>query len=122
MADDQLPSKNSEDPAKSGEPKPAGWMNDLARRSTGLPEYESSPEPTRQKGDRSIWSLAGLGIQFAVTAALFAFMGHALDVKMGWSPWGLVSLVMIAVIGNMYLLIKESLKEDRPSPRRDKKK
>jgi F0F1-type ATP synthase assembly protein I len=90
----------------------SGWLESLAQRSTGLPEHQTRSSPESRKGDTSLWRLAGLGVQFAATTAIFAFMGIVLDKKMGWSPWGLVSLSLIAVIGNLYLLIKESLKQD----------
>jgi len=55
--------------------------------------------------------VAGLGFQFALTVALFTVFGHVLDQKLGWSPWGVVVMVSVAVVGNLYLLIKESMKE-----------
>jgi len=86
------------------------------KQSTGLPE-DSKPEVKTDEGS-SLWSLAGLGLQFAGTAALFALMGYALDRQMGWSPWGMISLSMVGVIGGLYLLIKESLKQNPDATRK----
>ena len=104
--------------SKDSADKKVGWIEGLAKRSTGLPEDVSRKES--KKGEKSPWSYAGLGIQFAGSIALFAWFGFELDRKMGWTPWGLVSLSMIAVIGNLYLLIKENLKDDGPDKGRTK--
>ena len=106
------PSSTSSSAPGSSEGGSRGWIDSLARRSTGLPQQEVRPDSELRKGDTSLWRLAGLGIQFAATVAIFAFMGNALDKKMGWSPWALVSFSLLAVIGNLYLLIKETLKQD----------
>jgi F0F1-type ATP synthase assembly protein I len=109
---DPQPDKPAQPPAEPAVKPAAGWVERLAERSTGLPEYEKRSEPESDKGDHGLWRLAGLGLQFAATVALFAWMGNALDHRMGWSPWGLVILSLLAVIGNLYLLIKETLKQD----------
>ena len=117
MADDVDPPRKPKATPKAGDSKPEGWIDGLARRSTGLPGDET-PAPKDREGDKKLWSVFGLGIQFAATVALFALMGYELDKKMNWAPWGLVTLSLLAVIGNLYLLIKESLKEDRPGKRK----
>src|SRR3954463_986502 len=93
--------------------RPDSWLEKLAQKSTGLPDTSPKPDsPASSKdSDTSLWKYAGLGIQFAGTVALFAFFGYELDKWQNWSPWGVISLSMIAVIGNLYLLIKEGLKE-----------
>ncbi|MGN6370517.1 MAG: AtpZ/AtpI family protein [Phycisphaerae bacterium] len=65
-------------------------------------------------GDSALWKLAGLGFQFAASSVIFALIGVYIDKRTGWSPWGVVSLVFLALIGNLYLLIKEGLKSDNP--------
>jgi F0F1-type ATP synthase assembly protein I len=109
---DQQPDKPTQRKAEPSVNTGGSWVERLAERSTGLPEFEKEPAAQPDKADRGLWRLAGLGIQFAATVALFAWMGNALDRRMGWSPWGLVSLSLIAVVGNLYLLIKETLKQD----------
>jgi F0F1-type ATP synthase assembly protein I len=95
--------------------KPAGWIDNLARRSTGLEGDVTPLHGARPKSESNLWRLAGLGVQFAATVAIFAFMGNAIDKRMGWSPWTLVAFSLLAIIGNLYLLIKETLKQDTPA-------
>lgn len=116
------PTKSSSSPAETvvkGEKsetsadKELGFIDSLAHRSTGLPGT-SRARPA--SGEKSPWHYAGLGFQFAGTTLLFVFFGYQLDKHMGWSPWGLVSLGMIGVIGSLYLLIKDALKENADGP------
>jgi F0F1-type ATP synthase assembly protein I len=92
-----------------------GWIDSLAQRSTGLPG--TSRATKTESDEKSPWRYAGLGLQFAGTTLIFVLMGYQLDKKMGWSPWGLVSLGMLGVIGGLYLLIKEVIKENADEPR-----
>jgi len=95
------------DPApKPGKP---GWIDDLAQRSAGLPGEPPPPEKDREK---SPWSHAGAGIQFALTTALFAFMGVYVDRHWGTPPWGIVGFTLLGLVGGMYLLIKDALKDN----------
>jgi F0F1-type ATP synthase assembly protein I len=97
-------------PSPDAGPTP-GWIEGLAKRSTGLPGDVTTKRGATQ-GERTLWTFAGLGLQFAATTALFTYMGYALDRRMGWSPWGMISLAMIAVIGSLYLLIKEAMRDN----------
>jgi len=92
-----------------------GWIDSLAQRSTGLPEYTKQPVE-KSDTEKSPWRYAGLGLQFAGTTGLFVFMGYELDKRMGWTPWGLVSLGMLGLIGGLYLLIKDVMKENADGP------
>jgi F0F1-type ATP synthase assembly protein I len=87
------------------QPDKKGWIENLAARSTGLPS--STTPPPASPSDTSMWSLAGVGIQFAGTVLLMALLGWKLDGWMGWSPWGVVSLTFLGLVGGLYLLIKE---------------
>ena len=99
------PEKSGEFP--SGSPSGSqGFINRLAQRSTGL----EPPLPTRSDDEKSPWSIAGMGFQLVATTLLFAGMGYLLDREFGWSPWGLVVMTLIGMIGGLYLLIKEALK------------
>ena len=107
----------SSDGPEDGQPqRKAGWIGDLARRSTGLRGDEKRAAEDRS-GDRSLWSLAGLGIQFGASVAVFAYLGYALDRWKGWSPWGVVSLTLLAVMGNLYLLVKQGMMEEKSEVR-----
>jgi len=91
-----------------------GWIEGYMKQSMGLPDDVAK---TRPEEGKTLWSYAGLGLQFAGATALFAVMGYAIDRRFGTTPWGLVSLSMVGVIGGMYLLIKESLKDNTTAPR-----
>ncbi len=113
------------DPERQSSPKPSetensadkkvGWIEGLAQRSSGLPEG-GVKAPQTAPGERSLMSYAGLGIQFAGPIVIFTIAGHELDRRMGWTPWGTVSLAMISVIGGFYLLIKEVMKSNHSGP------
>lgn len=92
------------------------WMGDLAKRSSGVPPaggHDEAPREELRKEGSSAWRFAGLGFEFAGTVGLFAYFGFWLDRHFGWAPWGTVTLVLIAVIGNMYLLIKEAMRQGK---------
>ena len=107
----------SPDSQESAPKKSAGWLDDLARRSTGLPQDVRQSDKDRQ-GEGSLWKFAGLGLQFAGTTAFFTFVGYELDKKFGSSPWWTISLAMLAVIGSLYLLIKEAMTPPGPPKRK----
>lgn len=93
------------------------WLDNLARRSTGLPDDTSPTDKETDDSDKSLWTYAGLGIQFAATTAIFTYGGYLLDQWLGWFPWCTVSLAMMAVIGGLYLLIKEAMTPPKPPTR-----
>ena len=115
MATEPLP----EEPSKSEPSNPTAktdkkvrLIDELARRSAGLPDTTGTAKSGGSgQPEKSPWSYAGAGLQFAATSAIFAFMGYYLDRRFGWTPWGVITLSCIGVIGGMYLLIKESLKD-----------
>lgn len=99
-------------PDPNGPEKPkTSWINDLAQRSTGLPGNDPPPKPA-SSGDSTLWSLAGLGFQFAASTVILAYAGVYIDRWTGHAPWGVVTLVTIALVTNLYLLIKQVNKSD----------
>ena len=90
-------------PPKKGEN--GGWIDGLAQRSTGLPGKCESPVPQ----EKSPWALAGVGLQFAVTTAIFAFVGVYLDGRFGWTPWATIGMSVVGFVGGLYVLIKRFL-------------
>ena len=106
------------EPDSAGPEKPKNsWINDLAKRSTGLPGNDPPPKAGRS-GDSTLWTMAGLGFQFAASTAILAYAGVYIDRRFGFAPWGVVSLVALALIVNLYLLIKQSLKDESPGTTR----
>ena len=73
----------------------------------------AGPETPKEPGksdDFDIWRFFGLGIQLAITVALFAALGWWLDGKMGWTPWGLLGCSLFGVVAGMYHFLKATLK------------
>lgn len=109
--------EHPEDPPKREEKR---WIDSLAQRSTGLPGSAPSSKPA-SSGETSLWKLAGLGLEFAATVAIFALIGYELDKWFRTSPWCVIAFTLIALIGNLYLLVKEALLGDQDkNPKRRK--
>jgi hypothetical protein len=81
------------------------------QRSTGLPGDVSPKQP--EVPDQSRMRLAGLGLQTAVTVAAAVFIGRWIDRHFGWTYAATLTLAMIFLIGNLYLLIKEAMKMNK---------
>jgi ATP synthase protein I len=103
------PPKPTDSATPPATPKRNGWLSDLAQRSTGLPGPDAETPPPKPL-EKSAWSYAGIGLQFAATTAVFTCMGLYMDGHWGTSPWGTLGLTLLGLVGGMYLLIKESLK------------
>src|SRR4051812_26401225 len=96
---EEKPDLSPPPPSAPPEPEKTGWIDGFMKQSMGLP---SDAAKTRAAEDKTLWSYAGMGLQFAGTAALFALMGYALDRQFHTTPWGIVGLSMAGVIGGMY--------------------
>ena len=115
------PESNSHEKPPDRPPEPTktpgrevGWVDHLAQRSAGL---HSAPPPP-PAGEKSPWSFAGMGLQFAATTGIFTGMGLFIDAHWHTSPWGTVGLTLLGIVGGMYLLIKEALKANA-EPKKD---
>ncbi len=69
-------------------------------------------------GPQSPWRLFGTGLEFAGVVLIFAYLGHLLDNRFGWEPWGILTGAMIGLTGSMYNLIKAVNKANREPPRK----
>jgi len=71
--------------------------------------------PVRPSRDPEIspWSLAGLGIQFAVALVLFGYAGQWADRKLGSDPWFLLLGVLVGGGGTFYLSYRRLTMEQR---------
>jgi F0F1-type ATP synthase assembly protein I len=58
---------------------------------------------------------AGLGIEFAAAVAGLTLVGHWLDLKYGWYPWGILGGAALGLVGGMYNMIREALTAARPA-------
>ena len=54
-----------------------------------------------------------VGFEVAAGVALGCFVGHWLDAKYGWGPWGTLVGAMLGLAAGMYLLIKEALRMNK---------
>ena len=54
-----------------------------------------------------------MGFESAVGVAIGYFVGHWLDKKFGWEPWGTLIGAMLGLIAGCYLLIKEVNRMDK---------
>ena len=84
----------------------------MADQSPRPPDTDSNRKTERATNDsadaRKEMSLLGLGMQLALTVALFAGAGWWLDAKMGWSPWGAAGLGMIGLAFGLYQFVKDA--------------
>jgi F0F1-type ATP synthase assembly protein I len=103
------PAPDNQPPSDS--PPPAqNWFDKLAQRSAGItPPAPPQPETSTPERDKSLWSYAGLGLEFAGATAIFALIGLYIDRHWNTSPWGVIVLSCLGFIGGMYLLIKGAL-------------
>jgi F0F1-type ATP synthase assembly protein I len=56
---------------------------------------------------------SGVGLELAGATAGLAFVGYWIDSKYGTGPWGILSGVLIGIVGGLYNMVKESLKAVR---------
>lgn len=68
---------------------------------------------------------SGVGVELAGATAGLALLGYWLDGRFGTSPWGVLTGVVIGLVGGLYNLVKESLRavheaqdEDRAAKRK----
>jgi F0F1-type ATP synthase assembly protein I len=84
----------------------------MADESPRPPDTDSKGKTERVTQDgadaRKEMSLLGLGMQLALTVALFAGTGWWLDAKMGWSPWGVAGLGMAGLALGLYQFVKDA--------------
>jgi hypothetical protein len=101
---------------KGPEAAKPGLIERLAERSTGLPGNEpaaSEANRRKQPGEVSLWKLGGLGLQFGGSVVVFLLIGRWIDSHYGWKFGATLTMIALALIGNFYLLIKETMKMDK---------
>ena len=101
-------------PTKKGD----GWIEKLARQSSGVDDpRERKPEPKETPVEaterQKLWKLAGSGLQFAGTVALMWYLGYGLDRWMQWHGVAQIVLTSLAIVGGLYLMIKEAIKANK---------
>jgi len=95
------------------EPEKKSWVDKVAQRTTGLGDARGPkvPETAEDAAERrKLWRFAGVGIEFAATVAIFSYGGYWLDQHFGWGSKATITGTIIAVVGGLYLLIKQVIK------------
>ena len=70
---------------------------------------ESPKKPARDDSDLTVWRFFGMGIQLAITVALFCALGLWLDAKFGWTPWALIGFGTLGAAAGLYQFLKAAL-------------
>lgn len=70
----------------------------------------------REPGEVSPWSLAGLGVQFAVALVLFGYVGQWVDQRLNSAPVGLLTGVLVGAGGTFYLSVRRLLAPRKQEP------
>jgi F0F1-type ATP synthase assembly protein I len=67
-------------------------------------------EPNRKnlRVNRSIWEIAGLGVEFAAILFVFIYLGNYLDTDWGFKPWGLVLSLGLGFGLGLYHIVRRS--------------
>lgn len=84
---------------------------------------ENARKPDIEKGELSLSSFAGVGIQFAVAIVVFLLLGQWADRKLGTSPAFLITGVFIgggAAFYSMYRRITAAQQADDERRKREK--
>ena len=73
--------------------------------------------PQDRKAAREWIKLSGLGIELVAAIGGFTLAGYLWDRYFGTGPWGLLTGVILGLVGGMYNLIRQSLSATRDSGR-----
>jgi ATP synthase protein I len=63
---------------------------------------------------------SGVGLELAGAIAGLALLGYWIDGKFGTSPWGILTGVVVGLVGGLYNLVKQSLEAVREGQSEDK--
>lgn len=93
-------------------------MSEAPEEHEPLPEKstpQSHPLPEGGEGSKkdgppglNAVRFMGVGLQFAATVGLFAWVGYWLDGKYGWEPWAVTVSTLLGVGIATYHLLKET--------------
>ncbi|MFQ5423004.1 MAG: AtpZ/AtpI family protein [Phycisphaerae bacterium] len=77
----------------------------------GLPPSQNDDEDAKA---RMQWMRVGASAFNLVAMILvLGYVGHRLDLRLGWSPWGTLGGLLLGMIGGLWTVIKESEKINR---------
>ncbi|HTR78894.1 MAG TPA: AtpZ/AtpI family protein [Gemmatimonadaceae bacterium] len=96
-------------------------MKDEPGGSGGTPRTPPhDPQGRSTLGGRTLSgaAFAGVGIQFALTILVFAYLGNWVDGKLGTSPWLLVLGVLLGGAGGFYSMYRRLMAASGRDPRK----
>jgi F0F1-type ATP synthase assembly protein I len=70
----------------------------------------------------SPWRYAGVGLELAGVVAVLAWLGYAFDNWRGTAPWGVLAGSTIGVVGGLYNLVKQVIREQGGESKQDQEK
>lgn len=75
----------------------------------------SVPEPEDKNKDKKDAQLAAswirqytLVFEFLAALALLGYLGHHLDERYGWQPWGLLTGLLLGMVLGLYRMVRAS--------------
>jgi len=71
-------------------------------------EYGRVPMKRDNDAARVLWRLSGIGIELIVLIVVFMVIGWLLDRWWGTSPWMMLSLAVLGVVGGLYKAAMEA--------------
>ena len=75
-------------------------------------------EPARPPGT-DLMQFAAVGLQLALTVALFTYLGYKLDEWLSTGPWLLITMAFVGVTGGMISVIRRVNSWSAAAKRRD---
>jgi len=91
-------------------------MNPDARNDGDRKEAPRSPARDIALQGKEFGRLSGIGMQFALTIVVMAFVGHWLDQRLGTLPLFLILGVLLGFIGGTISMIKRVSPTQRSQP------
>jgi hypothetical protein len=64
--------------------------------------------PPKNGGNQDLWRLLGLGLQLAVTVALFGALGWWLEQSYGWPTWSRLAISLAGIGIALYQFVKDT--------------
>ena len=63
---------------------------------------------------------SGVGLELAGAVAGFALLGYWIDRHFGSQPWGLLTGLVLGIVGGLYNMVSEALRATREAQQDDK--